>query len=796
MTRSALAHIPTPGNHRLGAGRPSAVFDVLGHERVVPYDVYPVTGRVLYYNPRAMERLGFRVPPSAHITKELDADLCRAFALRPNGDKAQEAVTLFADRYTTLEGTKGAGRAAFTRNWGAYVKGSGPTPLVGNGNQDHSSGATTVRQSMIEVLVSEIVTNLMEDSVPAGVLIIGLDEAVSVAGGYPPEPASILVRAALDVPAGLVRPAHMIEPWVYKEQFAGLVQIIKDTRGEVAERCVTGLDPRLVTQEVVEHTKTIDPKIFIRAAHAYGLIQWRKHPEFPEEIVDLGATFRTVVDRYALSCARQFRWGLLHGTPSAGNFQFDGAFLDNLTPATAPSRRGRVILTYPKTLALGEKDEFLARCQTLYMLWKTLNANLTQHEKEAYNFESFSGTLERFESFPGLKEVHEIFIKAFRKHLGIEILRAAGLKRDLAERIQDRYPDLVNDFRETIYALAIEENPGPIPMALDFNLTVQPDAPLVEKAVTDPFQLLGRYARIYFDPSAETKVDFVIDLLDPIYKGDVAVQKERVGELARAFLSLYDRVMQKAQELGQDLYDSLSEMRVAIIQKAEFENRPVGLENWKIRQELLNIVTGEDAKHDGRVFRDRDFVTRYIREKVERSLRNREQLLSRGEITEAPGNAFDVGVLVWNHIMTGIRADGQTGDRTFFVRIFLDDNDALPFAGVGSDVRTEDAILNFRFSDDEGEICNMNGRIVDRMLVFEIPVQKSQSGLFRGSLVVGNSVIPLFPRAFAVPDNVDLRRLVLREFDREIGFSEKDMDHLLASAITGNDDNVSGDKSQ
>src|SRR6185312_2716145 len=122
--------------------------DTLGPLSFAEFQAYRSPGAVLWCNFDLLRELGFAVPETNQLTRELNQQLLAAFSLRAvNGDdlNGHELFTLYADKYggEGVSPALGAGRAGFLPHGNLYVKGLGFTPLFRHNDADdfvHSHG--------------------------------------------------------------------------------------------------------------------------------------------------------------------------------------------------------------------------------------------------------------------------------------------------------------------------------------------------------------------------------------------------------------------------------------------------------------------------------------------------------------------------------------------------------------------------------------------------------------------------------------------------------------------------------
>lgn len=761
----------------------SGTLSVLGEAGSVPVPVYPVPGaKVVYFNPHVARQVGIPVGPGNSLTHEVSASLVRRFALRVDGDKNQPARILRATRYGQSEINGGDGRAAMLDEANLVMKGVGRTSLVETNlrgrevDLTHSNGHMTVHVALTEAMVGEAVSNLLGGG-PRTLAIIDLGNRVISNSRFPePLPAVILVRAGLQV-----RPAHFIEPDVYfntgRQKLYVMWKALQEDEAAASAAAHAGNTTAMNDPTVQDPVKpgTVRLEAFLRASHLTGLLQYR---EYEGEIVpDLAATIRVMMDLMARTNAREFRWRLLMGAPSAGNAQIDGNLLD-FSDISANPRTGRVY-SLPYSFPYGE-PEYQARAINWQMVHESLRVNMAAEEIARYN-------LGEIDFIPE----HMAMVKA---HLSVEMLKATGFKSEVAIMMDRDHRDLATEYRDALYALATMENPGTAPRAFDKDGRPLVDGNRVasERAVVDVFGMLGRLPEIYFKDGFVT-TEQVLKALEPIYLGNEAAQREQVRVMAEQLATLYNEVMRIVLTEGLGAYDDEQGMKDSIVAKASFESVPLeSLYFWQNLKEMLAIF-GDREKIDT-LLTDPIWVSRYIRERSAAAMRNYDALVNAGEVRALDKEGvWEVGLTTLDHVDYGIFADTNDGTRKLFVRIPLE---------VAADGRFfSPAIPDASFTlehlpklemhvDGNGSIPKLHPRIVieggQRYLVYEAPVRLSQAGLMSGTFDVNS--VQLNPYPFVAPDNRDVLRLAERERRLEdLATSPADMLVVSGTVSAGSD---------
>lgn len=245
--------------------------------------------------------------------------------------------------------------------------------------------------------------------------------------------------------------------------------------------------------------------------------------------------------------------------------------------------------------------------------------------------------------------------------------------------------------------------------------------------------------------------------------------ESRLDEL----LAGYVPIMKHAHAIAitERLYDNTESIAAAIIVKAEFEARPVGLYSHLWRTELSAARAA--GKDDGwkANFRNPAWVTQWVTGKTEPALRNTVSLQRRGELRERGTGTYEVAVTAVprSGVETGIHADVHSGHRHLFVRLLIDEESGKAVAAPELQATTvAEAQLQYRTNPRQARWKTAGTLVVDppeaggaRYVEFRIPLEPmTQIGLLEATVKVGGTVYALPPYAYAAPDNVDLREMI------------------------------------
>ncbi|HEX8068809.1 MAG TPA: hypothetical protein VF546_02580 [Pyrinomonadaceae bacterium] len=575
---------------RLGVDRKRPVFGnvgaskllgVLGAEWFAEVTAVEMPGRVVWCNFELARALGFDVPASNCMTPEFHAQLLEALSYRvpePGAaiDARKRTIKLYADKYGG-EGVRpalGAGRAGFLPYGNLCMKGIGLTPLFKHDDPDdfeHSHGGLTMDEAIAEALFGEVNANLFTQGSARILAIIDHGEFITYPEGHK-VPRVLAARAGTQL-----RPAHLLASRV-RRPGARLALFVRITRA-------TG---QLVT----------------RPQPAAG------GPETP----DVKATMLRVVDDHARTSAEQFRWRVIHGALSSSNMELSGAMLDLATESTQPRTAPIYVLPYPDS-TYGR--EHIERALQLRPIYRALVRDVPEAQRATHNATPLD--------LPGEMD------KAYQKHLQVSLLTAAGLKAEVAERLQAQHTELARRFAAVIVQMAQLRNPGVVNAGR---------TPVAAVSVLDIFHLLQTFPPTYFAAPHANQTAQIHAALRPIFKGNrfhVARKQALVAALVEQFAAVYRELMDTCAALAPEFYGDRQNMQASIAARAAFENEPISfLYRANIYKEFEQVVAAYKADSDDALFRE------IIDRRVTASLRNVDALLTQGTARRMSDGGFEL----------------------------------------------------------------------------------------------------------------------------------------------------------
>jgi hypothetical protein len=565
---------------------------VLGPDLFAEFAAVRAPGRVIWCNFDLARKLGFDVPRSNELTSELHEQLINALSFRavqPKDDtRGQETIKMYADRYggEGVSPALGAGRAGFLPYGNLYVKGVGFTPLFKHDDPDdfgHSHGGLQMDDCLSEALFAEVNENLFPTGASRVVAII--DQGLHVT-----TPKGQRIPIALAVRAGAqLRPAHLMSRHT--------------PGGALLEK-------------------------FVSMTRATGQLVTRRDQRTGAELPHVHATMLRVIDDHARIAAESFRWRTIHGALSSSNMEMSGAMLDLPTqssqPRTAPIRSLDHI-----ELAFGA--EHIERGAQLVPVYRRLMRNTPRSKRETFGV--------KWIDIP--KEMN----RAYDQHLQVLLLCAAGLKMEVARRIQSECAELARRFAELILKMAALKNPGSVIVAKS----------VVERvSALDVFRLLGEFPRKYFaDPDAVRAAD-IRACLKPIFNGNrfhVAKKRATVNSLIKEFANVYRDLMTACADYAEDYYGDPASMQASISARAAFENAPLDCLYYK---ELYENIDKAIAQY--RSTGNPAIIRETIDQRISASLRRVDGLLAQGDARRLSGGSIEMEIRIIDGVRYAVRA--------------------------------------------------------------------------------------------------------------------------------------------
>jgi hypothetical protein len=693
----------------------SDVLTALGLNRFAAFSTVNIPGKIVWFNFELARELGMVLPAGNLMTPEFQRRLSAMLSVRVlrRGEElaGRRPALLYADKYggADIGSCMGAGRAGFLPRGNLYLKGIGLTPLFRHDDPDdflHSHGGAAMREGMIEAVFGEVNDNLFSRGSARILALVDQDDYTVYPDGAR-EPRAIVVRAGLQL-----RPAHL---------FA---------------RGVKG-----------GHSKL---DLFVNITRLTGQLLPRRAGRHPRPAPDLEATMLRVIDDHAVTAAEQFRWRMLHGALSLSNMEMSGAMLDTTTqsaqPRTAPLR---VLSAYPDIVYGTEHLERAAQLQTLY---RSLVKSIPAGRREALNAGPINFAAE--------------MRRAYRRHLELQMLRAAGLKSAVALRLQTDYPHVAVRFEQTLAAMSGLTNPG----------SVNANNPPVEGvSVLDVFNLLRRYPAVYFAEPGAAHGPAIRDYLKPVFKGNRALRAKRravVNGLVGEFADAYAAVMRAGRRYAGEFYGGAAAMRKSVTARAGFENRPLNLlYRGHLLREFKQLAaaykeTGED-----------DIIERAVSDKIRASLRNVEALLSRGAGRPLDGGGVELERQTIRGVTYSVLAwDDSRQTRRLRVSVAVGVEAGVYVLGLARTRRLtlrELKRLRFRYALDGGRAAaeakaRLEGGVDDLSVNFYLSGKLPPAGELTGFFYVPAAARPITFRdggadfrgyVYAVPDRHELSSL-------------------------------------
>jgi hypothetical protein len=697
----------------------SKILDILGPGCFAEFTAVKTQGTVIWCNFELAEELGFDVPPSRCMTKQFHQLLIDALSYRvlPAGEDARgrQTITLYADRYggDGLGGTLGAGRAGFLPYGNLYLKGVGLTPLFKLSNPadfPHNHGGMQMNDCLGEAVFGEVNQHLLTKGSTRILAVIDQGEIIVYPNGFT-VPIALVVRGGMQL-----RPGHLLSKQVRAR--SSLLEIFKRMTLETGQ---------LVTRSDAALT--------------------------PGELPDIQATMLRIIDDHAQTVAELYRWRMIHGAVTSSNMEMSGAMLD-LTSQTSQSRTAPVYFLREDESFFGQ--EHIDHATQLDAAYRALVISLPRKQRLLLNARPFELVAEMQKAY-------------HHQHLQVQLLCAAGLKREMAERLRTEHADLAHRFTEIVMKMCELRNPGNVEMARG---TVE------NVSVLDVFSLLRIFPEKYFAGTAANHTKIIRAALNPIFKGNrFHIRKKRsvVTALIKEFAHVYRELMEICEAKAKEFYEDIAGMRVSIISRAAFENEPLKLHRIELYSEF------DDAIQTFKSTRDDESFRKAIWQKISASLRKVDALLMQGKSRRMDDGGFELEMQTIDGINYSIQAwDDREQTRRLQVSVpvkrvgkyFL-----TPLTGQPHLTRRQIASLRYQFTTDGW----VNRRMVSvRLLkdalgpfvivcdpVENLPLVGRLEGAFslcdERSDSMKDEGVKLSGYTFAVPDRQELMKLFARK---------------------------------
>jgi hypothetical protein len=561
---------------RLGRSR---VLRALGPSMFAECEAAWVPGTVAWCNFDLAREMGFRVPRSNRMTAELNDQLVSAFSYRLLPKTAvlngRKSMKLFADRYGG-EGIgyhRGSARGALYP-WGdLFLKGIGATPLLRDDPDDfyHSHGGTHLWHGLYVAALGELCTNLFANG--AARILAVIDQ-----GDYTIYPSGELIPRGIEVRVGLhLRPAHVLL------------------------RRNAGVPPAWT--------------LFLAMTRVSGQLVMSRSSRGTSR-PDLRGTMLRIIDVQAGAAAEHARWRLPHVAVSPSNLQLDGSLLDLAQSRTNP--RSVPMLPQPRVPETWiPRSDYMDLVSALTLTYRAVRRSLSERQTRRMN--------------AGPLQVGAEVEKAYRRHLDVQLLRAAGIKQVAAERLQQQEPELVRQFADVLSRLSSLSNPAAMGKVQLYD---------GRAAVADVFGMLRFLPARYFRHPRRDLTDAIRSGLRLVHAGSRkrVARRKKAGETWIAELAkLYPAIMQACRRLALREYRSVAAMERSIQTRAEFENRPIESFYFDARYKSF---TGAALQYR----RDQDFesLRRLMDSALGSSVRNVDALLESGSVRRLPDGRWEL----------------------------------------------------------------------------------------------------------------------------------------------------------
>lgn len=701
----------TPEREKAGVLWPSQALRVLGPDSFAEFPTVRVDAKVIWCNFELARQLGFDVPSGNFLTPEFHKQLL-SLSLRSVTSAedvgGKQTISMYADRYggDGLGPALGAGRAGFLPDGNLYVKGIGFTPLFRHNDVDdfaHSHGGVHLDDCLVEAVFGEVNENLF--ALGSSRIVAIIDQGKQVIG-----PTGQRIPIGLAVRTGAqLRPAHLL-------------------------RRLRSKDSQL--------------KNFVAITTASGQLVTKPDHVTGEPVPDLKETMLRIIDDHAQTAAEGFRWRMIHGALSASNMDISGARLDLPTQSTQARTAPVWLLDYSDSIF---GSEHTARAGHLAPVYRKLLRNVPESQWKQFNLEQLN--------------IRGEMAQAYRKHLEVQLLRAAGLKTELARRIQVEHSDLASRFADLFLEMAALKNRGPVCVA---------KSEVEQVAVLDVFNLLGAMPEFHFaNPTADYRA-FISDQLKPILKGNrfhrarkVAVVQSQVDR----FSHLYRELMGVCGEYALAFYGDFEKMQASISARAGFENAPLEcLYSLKLFRELRQDIARYRSTGNAGI------LSKAIDQRIAASLRSVDGLLRQGNSRRLASGGIEIEMRTIDGVNYSVMCwNDQRQTRLLHVGIPAElkgDHYLSAVPGLSRLTKRQIDSLRYRFTFDGGKTCGQaRARLLDEdhdglIIGFRVPCKFPLVGRLEGTFSMSPQVHSGDPArlskgyVFAVPDRHDLTSLV------------------------------------
>ena len=563
----------------------SQALQILGADAFAEFQAATVAGKVIWCNFDLARQLGFSVPTQNQLTKDLQDQLLE-LSLRATGfgeGDGNQTITMYADKYggDGLGPALGAGRAGFLPYGNLYVKGVGFTPLFRHNDKDDFA------HSHGGVHLDDCLVEAVFGEVNENLFVNGSSRILAVIdqGKHVTDPEGRRISIGIAVRVGAqLRPAHLLTR-------------LRRKQGQLDK--------------------------FVDITRASGQLVTRG-----DSTPDIQATMLRIIDDHARTSAEAFRWRMIHGAISASNMDISGAMLDLPTQSTQPRTAPIQLLAYADS-AFG--SEHTSRALHLAPVYRKLLRNVPESEWSALNIVPLNLRTEMADTYA--------------RHLQIQMLCAAGLKTELARRIQQEHSKLSKEFSDVLVNMAAVRNRGQVSVAREIVENV---------SALDVFNLLRKFPPVFFgNPAADHRAE-ILDLLEPILRGG-RLHKRKQYELAEAaaerFLRSYRELMRVGAAYTREYYGDIDNLRVSITSRAAFENEPMDrLYSYKLFTGLRRAIRGNKSAGDA------NLISEAVDHCIAASLRSVEGLLHQGNAQLIEDDGVQLEMRTINGVGYAVRA--------------------------------------------------------------------------------------------------------------------------------------------
>jgi hypothetical protein len=251
---------------------------------------------------------------------------------------------------------------------------------------------------------------------------------------------------------------------------------------------------------------------------------------------------------------------------------------------------------------------------------------------------------------------------AYRKHLARELLCAAGLKSQLAGRIQRDYSEIAQRFSDVLLRMTSLTNPASVQRTR---------RAIAESATVDVMNLLAVYSRRGAVREAADLKSIAYKSLHPIYRGTaqrINSRRAEVKALVSEFIEAHALLMECCSKHAPEYYGSRAAMRHSIAARAAFENSPI--------DQLFRTAYHKEFQRAAWQYKragNPEIIRKLVDRSTALSLRKVEALLNQGSRRCLPDGGWELEIRVIQGFRLSVHAPGNSTAKMHLVAAITPD---------------------------------------------------------------------------------------------------------------------------